>query len=328
MAASPTPRPTPAEAGAAEVIDRALQAFHPELPLGLAFSGGADSTALLVALARRWPGQLRAIHVHHGLQAAAAGFERHCIEACAASSVPLHVQRVDARHALGESPEDAARIARYCALAQSARALGLRSVALAHHADDQVETLLLALSRGAGLPGLAAMPARFRKHGITFERPLLAVPGATLRGYLRGQGLSWVEDPSNADTGFTRNRIRQQLLPALQSCFPGFRQTFARSARHLAQAQELLESLAEQDLATWGGEPSIPGLRQLPRARQANALRHWLRGSHGVAASTAQLDELLDQIADCRTRGHRIRIKVARGFVERTGERLGYTPAI
>ncbi len=320
MAASPTQKPTHAEI--------ALAAASPPLPLAVAYSGGADSTALLHLATARWPGQVHAIHVHHGLQAAADGFERHCVDACAVLGVPLHVVRVDARHAPGDSPEDSARRARYGALAQAAQAHGLHAVLLAQHADDQAETLLLALSRGAGLPGLAAMPARFERHGARFERPLLAVPGAALRAWLRDASVPFIEDPSNADTAFTRNRIRHQLLPALEQAFPQFRETFARSARHAAQAQELLADLAAQDLLHMDGTPAIAPLRALPRARQANLLRHWLRAAHGAAASAAQLEELLDQVAACATRGHRIRIKVADGTVERIGDRLAYSPSV
>ncbi|MES2937879.1 MAG: tRNA lysidine(34) synthetase TilS [Pseudomonadota bacterium] len=320
MAASPTPRPKPAEL--------ALQALSLPLPLAVAYSGGADSTVLLHAAAARWPGQVHAIHVHHGLQAAADDFERHCAATCEALGVPLHVLRVDARHAPGDSPEDSARRARYGALAQAAQAHGLHAVLLAQHADDQVETLLLALSRGAGLPGLAAMPRRFERHGMRFERPLLDIPGATLREWLRDASVPFVEDPSNADTAFTRNRIRRQLLPALEQAFPQFRETFARSARHAAQAQELLADLAAQDLAQMGDAPAIAPLRTLPRTRQANLLRHWLRTAHGAAASTAQLEELLDQLAACATRGHGIRIKVADGTVERIGDKLAYSPSV
>jgi tRNA(Ile)-lysidine synthase len=266
--------------------------------------------------------------VHHGLQAAADDFEQHCRQACAAIGVPLHVVRVRARHAPGESPEDAARRARYQALAEQAAARGLHAVLLAQHADDQVETMLLALSRGAGLPGLAAMPPSFERHGMRFERPLLKLGGAEIRRWLDASGTTYIDDPSNADTGFTRNRIRHQLLPALEQAFPQFRDTFARSARHAAQAQELLSALAQDDLAGMGGEPDIQALRALPRARQANVLRHWLRRAHDAAPSAAQLEELLDQIAACATRGHAIRIKVASGYVERQGPRLAYRASV
>ena len=302
-------------------------AFRPALPTAVAYSGGADSTALLLLAARAWPGQVHAVHIHHGLQVGADAFAGHCEEVCRGLGVPLRVVKVHARNAPGESPEDAARKARYAALAEAAAALGVRSVLLAQHADDQVETMLLALSRGAGLPGLAAMPAGFERHGMRFERPLLGASGPAIREWLAGEGAGFIEDPTNADTSFTRNRIRHELLPALERAFPQFRETFARSARHAAQAQELLAALAADDLAAAGDPPAISVLRQLPRARQANLLRHWLRNAHRADASTAQLEELLDQLAACATRGHGIRIKVGNGFVEREADRLGFRPA-
>ena len=242
---------SPSAASAARTGPRPL-ASAPEAPhpLAVAFSGGADSTALLRLACDLAPGRVQAFHIHHGLQDAADDFERHCVALCGAWQVPLAVVRVQARHAPGESPEDAARRARYAALAEAARTHRAQRVWLGQHADDQVETLLLALSRGAGLPGLAAMPARFERDGVVFERPLLAVPGAELRTWLRALGVAWVEDPSNQNAAFTRNRIRLQLLPALEAAFPQFRETFARSARHAAQAQVLLEQVAAQDLAT------------------------------------------------------------------------------
>lgn len=155
--------PSPAADDAA-CVDAALAAFarqRPPSPLGVAYSGGADSTALLLGCARLWPGQVVALHVNHGLQEAASAFESHCAAFCQRLGVPLRVRRVQAAHAKGESPEAAARAHRYEALlALAAEPPALRAIALAQHADDQVETVLLALSRGAGLPGLAAMPAR------------------------------------------------------------------------------------------------------------------------------------------------------------------------
>lgn len=297
-----------------------MRDFAPALPLAVAYSGGADSTALLLACAEKWPGQVCAIHVHHGLQAAADDFERHCHAFCAELGVPLHVRRVDARHAPGQSPEDAARRARYEAFrALVDEGLAVRDIAIAQQADDQVETMLLALSRGAGLPGLSAMPAQWQRDGIRYHRPLLSVPGAQLRDWLRVRGVACVTDPTNADEQFTRNRIRARLLPALEAVFPQFRDTFARSAAHAAQAQGLLDELAAQDLALVGMPPAIARLQTLSRARQANALRHWLRTRHATVPSTAQMQELLDQIAACTTRGHGLRIKVGEGFVEREG---------
>lgn len=305
-------------------LPEALANFQPGLPLVVAISGGADSTALLVACAEKWPGQVRAMHVHHGLQAAADGFQHHCEALCARLGVPLAIRRVDARAARGESREDAARRARYEAFDAIPIAEwpqeAINNIALAQHADDQVETILLALSRGAGLPGLAAMPARWQRQALIYHRPLLAVASADIRGWLRARGEAWVEDPSNTDEAFTRNRIRARLIPALEAAFPRFRETFARSAAHAAQAQSLLSELAAQDLAAIGLPPKIAALQALTRPRQANVLRHWLRQSHGTSATTAQLDELLDQLSACTTRGHRLHLKIGRGFVRRLGK--------
>lgn len=314
-------------------FDTAMQAFAPALPLAVGLSGGADSTALLLACARRWPGQVQAIHVHHGLQVAADGFEEHCTALCQGLGVPLWVQRLDARHAPGQSPEDAARQARYkafeaVALASKAQA-AIQSIAIAQHADDQVETLLLALSRGAGVAGLAAMPARWVRAGVVWHRPLLQVAGEGVRNWLRLQGQAWVEDPTNTNERYTRNRIRAQLLPTLEAAFPAFRETFARSASNAAQAAELLEELAQQDLAQVGDPPQITALQGLSRSRQANVLRHWLRNMHHTTPAAAQLGELLDQVVCCTTRGHRIHIKVGRGFVVRAGAYLDwYDPRV
>ena len=308
-------------------VDQAMQAFTPVLPLAVAYSGGADSTALLQACAQRWPGQVMAIHVHHGLQAAADGFESHCRTRCAALQVPLAVVHVDARPRAGQSPEDAARHHRYSALvaqARSAFAQPVASMALAQHADDQMETLLLALSRGAGVAGLAAMPAQWQREGMDWHRPLLGVSAADIRAWLKARGIDWVEDPTNTDLAYTRNRIRAQLLPVLEQVFPQFRDTFARSSAHAAQAKQLQQELAQVDLQSVGVPPNIKALQQLSAQRQANVLRYWLLQCHQTTPSTAQLQELLKLIAACRTRGHHIHLKVGYGFAVRKGANLGW----
>lgn len=321
-----------------------------QTPVAVAYSGGADSTALLLMLARRHPGQVQAIHIHHGLQAAADDFAAHCAAFCAALAVPLHVLHVNASAAVGQSPEDAARQARYAALSgkiidinegldQQIRAQkAIKIVAIAQHADDQIETLLLALSRGAGLPGLSAMPAQWLRDGVGFVRPLLGTSAFEIRSWLALQGLSarhpgsanigqgWVEDPTNLGTQFTRNRIRHELIPALEKTFPQFRQTFARSAAHAAAAQSLLVQVALEDIADTGNPPRIVALQDLSSERQANVLRHWLKGTHQVSPSTAQLAELQSQIANCTDRGKQLHIKVASGYVERVGDVLAYLP--
>jgi tRNA(Ile)-lysidine synthase len=305
-------------------FEQAMAMFEPTLPLAVAYSGGADSTALLLACARKWPGQVMAVHVHHGLQAAGDDFERHCRAVCAAVQVPLVVQRVDARHAPGQSPEAVARHARYNAIDALAldqiRPTAIQTIAVAQHADDQVETLLLALSRGAGLPGLSAMPAQWQRGGLTYCRPLLQVSSAGVRDWLKAQGASFIEDPSNVDERFTRNRIRARLLPALQACFPQFRDTFARSSRHAAQAKGLLQEVAAEDLARVGLPPDIKALQALTRPRLANLLRHWLLSVHQATPSSAQLEELMDQLAACRTRGHQLHLKVGQGLCVRRGK--------
>lgn len=307
-------------------LTQALQALDPLPPLVVALSGGADSTAMLLACAQRWPGQVRAVHIHHGLQAAADQFVQHCETLCARWHVPLVVHHVQAQHASGESPEEAARNARYTGIENVLTQHwggGLRHVLLAQHADDQAETVLLALSRGAGLPGLAAMPGQRTRGDIHLHRPWLALPGALVRPWLQAQGENWCEDPTNQDTRFIRNRIRAELLPVWAQLFPSFRQTLARTAQHAAQAQTLLDEVAAQDLVQVGQPPLLSALQNLSPARQANVLRHWLKGL-GVRASQAQLQALMQQVQACTTRGHRIHIKVGEGFVHRVEDRIDW----
>ena len=193
-----------------------------------------------------------------------------------------------------------------------------KALRLRQHADDQVETLLLALSRGAGLPGLAAMPARWQRGGMTFHRPLLA--GARRRRCATGcvaRGEAWVEDPSNADERFTRNRIRARLLPALEAAFPQFRETFARSAAACG---------AGAGPAARGGRAGPGGAGRAAADRRA--CRRLSAAAPGQCAAPLAArrprrqrrarrssNELLDQIAACTTRGHRIHLKVGQGFV-------------
>ncbi|MBC9249719.1 tRNA lysidine(34) synthetase TilS [Pseudomonas alcaligenes] len=252
----------------------------------VALSGGLDSTVLLHLLARLSRQQalppLSAIHVHHGLQAAADAWPEHCRQLCAALGVPLQVEyvRVDA----GASLERAAREARYAAFT---RQLGAGELLLTgQHRDDQAETLLFRLLRGAGVRGLAGMPRQRALGEGTLLRPLLGMARAELEAYARQHGLRWVEDPSNSDTRLARNFLRHQVLPPLARHWPQAAANLARSAEHLREAQGLLDELAMADLAAaatpsafaWLALPSLAlqPLRQLSPARQRNALRHWL----------------------------------------------------
>lgn len=295
-------------------------------PIVVALSAGADSMALLHAAAALWPQRVQAVHVNHGLQAAAKEFEALAKNACQQLHVPLHGVRVQAQPQSGESPEAAARQARYAALAQAAQALQAAVVLLAHHAQDQSETVLLALSRGAGLPGVSGMAPVFERHGVRFARPWLSVSGDELRRWLQNQGIAYAQDPTNADVHYTRNRIRHQVLPAWRAAFEAADEMLARSARHAAQAQSLLQELAEQDLVQLGNPPAIKPLQTLSPARQANVLRHWLAQHHHTQASDAQLQALLQQVASCTTRGHQIELKVGHGRVVRCGAALTFEP--
>ena len=312
---------------------QAIAAFEPTLPLAVAYSGGADSTALLLACASKWPKQVQAVHVHHGIQVAGDDFERHCQTFCTKLDIPLVIKKVDGKPAPGQSPEAAARSARYKAFSSLALDYqadkAIKTIAIAQHADDQIETLLLALSRGAGLPGISAMPSQWQSTGLHYCRPLLGVCSSDIRSWLHGRGETFIEDPSNMDKRFTRNRIRAQVVPALNVCFPQFRDTFVRSCAHAAQAQTLLDELAAEDLARLGAPPPIKALQSLSKARMANLMRHWLLVSHQTTPTTAQLHELMDQVTACRTKGHQLHLKIGNGLCIRRGESLHwYNPAV
>ncbi len=264
----------------------------------LAYSGGLDSHVLLHALhalMARQPGlTLGAVHVHHGLHAAADQWAAHCMAVCAALDIPCRVLHVQARPAVGESPEDAARRARYQAL-QGVVGAG-ECLLTAHHQDDQAETLLLQLLRGSGVAGLAGMPACAAFGAGLLARPLLTHNRAELRDYAEHHGLRWVEDDSNAETGFDRNYLRHEILPRLRARWPAVAAALTRSAGHCAAATDLLQTLATQDLAGLRGPTpdtlAIDRLQTLEVARQDNALRAWLRELDLPTPSTAHLRQV------------------------------------
>lgn len=247
----------------------------------MAWSGGLDSTVLLHALLpaaqRKGPVlRLRALHVDHGLQAAAATFRKFCRTTARRWRVPLTTITLDLSLPRGASVEAAARAARYAALA---RALQPGELLLtAQHADDQVETVLLALLRGAGPAGLAAMPAAAPFGETRLLRPLLGHARRDIAAYAAAHALTWVDDPSNAQLRFDRNYLRATVLPGLRARWPAMTTTFGRSARHCAIADASLAQLAEQDLETAadGADLEIAVLRRWTPARQAAALRAWI----------------------------------------------------
>ncbi|WP_226504959.1 tRNA lysidine(34) synthetase TilS [Pseudomonas sp. MWU16-30317] len=271
------------------MLDQLLQQLTPyrNAPAWhIAFSGGLDSTVLLHQLAElarlhALP-PLSAIHVHHGLQAAADDWPAHCEAVCAQLGIPLQVIRVEVQP--GASLEQAARDARYQAFIECLQAGEV--LLTAQHRDDQAETLLFRLLRGAGVRGLAAMPRKRVLGAGLLVRPLIDVPRARLHGWATERQVPWVEDPSNADDRPSRNFLRLKIFPALVTRWPQASQNMARAAAHVNEALQLLEELGHEDLEDalmgnsypWLGVPtlSLPPLRRLSAARQRNALQTWL----------------------------------------------------
>lgn len=252
----------------------------------VAFSGGMDSTVLLYALVRlaqqhSLP-KLRAIYIHHGLQAAAQAWPVHCQQICAELQIPLDVIEVNV--ASTASVERAARDARYSAFAQNLRVNEV--LLMAQHLDDQAETVLFRLLRGAGVSGLRGIPAERVLAAGHLVRPLLGISQQDLRRYAQQQHLQWIEDPSNASDDFDRNYLRRQIIPALQARWPSLRTTLQRSTEHMQEAQQLLDELAELDLQGAQAVVQLPWLllpslnlsfiRGLTLPRQKNLLRYWL----------------------------------------------------
>jgi len=299
----------------------------------VAFSGGLDSTVLLHVLARlaerhELPA-IRALHVHHGMQLVADNWPTHCQAICDGLGIPLEVTRVQV--VPGGSVERAAREARYGAFAGQ---LGRGELLLtAQHRDDQAETVLFRLLRGAGVRGLAAMP-RERSLGLgRLVRPLLDVSRAELEEYARDNALVWVEDPSNQNHGYSRNFLRREVMPLLQQRWPQATSSMARAASHMAEAQQLLDELAQQDLIAanaasgfeWLRLPclALPALRALTPARRRNALRYWLADLTLAPDEDhwAGLVSLLDAKPDATPRW-----RLAGGELQRSGDRVWWLP--
>jgi tRNA(Ile)-lysidine synthase len=306
-------RGRPLAFGAAELGRRLapLIGAQDEAALVVALSGGADSAALLAAAAElaaaplAAPGprlRLRAIYVDHGL-AAAAPLAAAAAAAAAQLAVPLVALPVRVATGRGESVEAAARTARYAALA-AALAPG-ECLLTAHHREDQAETLLLQLVRGAGLPGLAAMPAAARLGHGWLLRPLLDVPRAALRAYAASRGLPWHEDPMNADPRYDRAYLRTALWPLIAARWPAAATTLARSAGHLASAQRLLDEASADYLRSLERGPalSIAGLRQLAPERRAEVLRYWLRSRRLPVPPARRLALLEEEVFGARGDG-------------------------
>ncbi|HEY2145661.1 MAG TPA: tRNA lysidine(34) synthetase TilS [Steroidobacteraceae bacterium] len=283
-----------------------LEVLIPEGAAGfvVALSGGADSAALLGAMCSLEGNlssqPLRAVHIDHGLQAAASEFRDACTLLCKHLSVPLQIISVTVSAQTGASVEAAARDARYAALAA---ALAPKECLLtAHHRKDQAETLLLQALRGAGVKGMAAMPGR-RVLGLGWHvRPVLDVPqGELLEFGARFAGAKSL-DPMNQDVRFDRSYLRNTVWPMIEARWPGAEAALSRTARHMAEAQSLLDSSGAADLVLLrdGEALSVPGLRVLPQLRRMNAVRLWLREASVEAPSAMRLTEALRQIFDAQ----------------------------
>ena len=298
------------QAGAAFVVSGAAR----PVTIAVALSGGRDSVALLhatrAALAETSPlARVVALHVHHGLQAQADEWQQFCAVVCAGWQVPLVGARVSVTAAAGEGIEAAARRARYEALGRMCREQGAALLLFAHHRDDQVETVLLRLFRGTGVAGMAGMPAQrpLDAHGdVQLLRPWLDVSRADIDAYCAAHALTWIDDPSNADTRFARNALRAHL-PALLQAFPALHDNVTQAAAHFGQAAGVLDTLAGQTLARLVcagrdadtvSELDLAGLRALPPEHADMVLRHWLRDLGAQPPSTARLAAMRMQLID------------------------------
>lgn len=328
----------------AQRFERALEAILARVvvsgdALALAYSGGLDSSLLLHLLAghaQRNGRRLFAFHVHHGLSPHADDWLAHCAQQATALGVRFDAARVVLPDLAEHGVEQAARLARYQALSALCRRHQVSLLLTAHHQDDQAETVLLQLFRGAGLPGLSGMADAADIHpllgdALALGRPLLGCRRSELASAAAQLGVAFIDDESNADTRYRRNAIRQLILPLIEAHFPGATTAMARSSRHWQAAQQLLDDLAAIDLAHCveadpgtatgfvadvhgeGGEGEAHGLGALRLDRVAglsveridNLLRYWLakRGARRPP-SEAQLVQLREQMLGAASDAH------------------------
>ena len=294
----------------------------------MAYSGGRDSTALLHATLVAAAGsgaRVLALHVHHGLSPHADAWVAHCEAQCArwrrrGWRVDFVVHRVSMRPPPGESVEAWARTARYSALRAMAIEHGATLVLLAHHQRDQAETLLLQALRGAGTAGLSGMPELAQRDGIAWQRPWLRRSRAEIEAYVRRHRLRYIDDDSNADTRYARNRLRLQVWPALSDAFPNAETSLAASARWAQEADAALRELAALDLAQAADASGlhVKAWRALSAARRSNALRAWLAAALGAAVPASLSERLLDELMRLRAgrwpAGH-VELRLYRGLL-------------
>ena len=258
----------------------------PPTQLAVAFSGGLDSTVLLHATIKaHGKKNVHAFHVHHGIQKEADQWQAHC--KAVSKKFGCHFDTQNVKLNKPSNIESQARNLRYEALTQMCQAHKIQDLLLAHHLDDQAETVLIQLMRGAGLPGLSAMPQVKSKELIHLWRPFLNMRRKDLEIYAKEHQLTWIEDPSNQDESYRRNAIRKTILPTLEKFQEGAIENLSRSAKHLGEAQELLNQLADIDLGLIEAKEGLSKtnlirLYKTSQARATNALRRWL-SKNGLA---------------------------------------------
>ncbi|KAA0910507.1 tRNA lysidine(34) synthetase TilS [Pusillimonas sp. ANT_WB101] len=309
-----------------KAIDGALNGLS-GLPVrfAVALSGGADSAMLAahaVLVAQQRGIELHCFHVHHGLQSHADVWQTHVHDLCQLLRVGCHSVCIEVKGAGRDGIESAARDARYASLAGLAEHVGVDTIMLAHHRDDQAETVLLRLLRGAGPTGLAAMSPESLRQGVRYLRPLLDIDRARILEQAErfSQLTGWrpVHDPTNSDDAYTRAAVRERLAPHLNERWPGWQGILARHARQTAETAQVLDEVAAVDFS--GLEPdseqrsfSLAAWRRLSPPRQALVLRYWLAQVGLRMPSDARLHDLMRQMRGLHALGHDRQMRVKHG---------------
>lgn len=306
-----------------------LKRLAPVARYVVGFSGGADSTALLVAmheLGDRRAAPLQALHFHHGLHPDADAWLSHCTQFCAERGIDFRSERLHIV-ASGASPEAAAREARYGAVC---RMLETGEVFLtAHHADDRAETLFLNLKRGSGIDGLASIPASRALGAGRVFRPLLDFARADLEHYLAARDIAWIEDPANRDTTMDRNYLRHELFPQLEKRWPGIVKRLAATAARVRETVDVLDDSLESRFGPLLADPwTLPAgsVAEQPRPLQALLIRRWVRDRIPHPPPANRLAEFLDQLESTDEDAAPVELRWAGWQIKRHRHRLWLHP--
>lgn len=306
--------------------------------IAIAYSGGLDSSALL-HLARAYASShdvtLFAFHIHHGISPNADDWLSHCEQQCGQLGIRFNTRRISLAARDRNGVEQAARLSRYAALGDLCRADQVPLLLTAHHQDDQAETVLLQLLRGAGVAGLSGMerantaPDLLGDASLIMGRPLLDVSRADLEEFVAQRGIRYIEDESNIDVRYARNALRQKIMPLFTEYFPGFQERFSRAAQHAQSAQRLLNEFAVQDLAYClvDGGIDVARLACFKQDRINNILRYWLATQGLRMPTTAWLDEMREQLLTA-TGDAQVRVTHADGEIRRYRGRIFLTPRL